>query len=437
MFVWRQIVAFLCGAVVSLSSLLSLPGTAADPFFSRLALIDEVLERIQSDFVRQVKFQNLVYGMVRGMVQQLDPYCDFKSAEEAQKYLASLKGEYCGVGIEVTMEAGYLTVLAPIEGSPAYEAGLMPGDRIVRVNGEPIRGLSFLAAIRRLKGKPGTKVEIEVLRAGVNHPLSFTLTRREIKAPSVSDARMIDTVAHIGYVRIRRFQKGTAEELKKALMPLLKSGMEGLVLDLRGNPGGTLDDALQVADLFIKNGILLQEIGRQQGRTFRKTYRAKPGDPFEGLTVAVLVNRGTASAAEVVAGALQDSGVAILVGERTFGKGCVQSVFRLQTEPALLKLTTSLWFTPNGHAVQKGVSCLHKGVCFHRRNEQDRQRGGLAPNEPVSLSAAEVMLLRQLRLRSPKQPWLILQFDRQLRRAVSILKNRKLFEEKRARVGQF
>jgi len=436
-FVWRQIVAFLCGAAVALSSLVVLPETAADPFLSRLALIDEVLERIRSDFVRQVKFQNLVYGMVRGMVQQLDPYCDFKGAEEAQKYLASLKGEYCGVGIEVTMEGGYLTVLAPIEGSPAYEAGLMPGDRIVRVNGEPIRGLSFLAAIRRLKGKRGTKVEIEVLRAGVNHPLSFTLTRKEIKAPSVSDAQMIDTVARIGYVRIRRFQKGTAKELEKVLAPLLKEGMEGLVMDLRGNPGGTLDDALNVADLFVSKGALLHEIGRQEGHTFKKTYTAKPGDPFEGLTLAVLVDRGTASAAEVVAGALQDAGVAILVGERTFGKGCVQSVFRLQTEPALLKLTTALWFTPNGHAVQKGVLCLHKGACFHRQNEQDRLRGGLAPNEPVSLSATEVMLLRQLRLRSPKQTWLILQFDRQLRRAVSILKNRKLFEEKRDRVGQF
>ena len=248
---------------------------------------------------------------------------------------------------------------------------------------------------------------------------------------------MIDTVARIGYVRLRRFQKGTAKELKGALLPFLKEGMEGLVLDLRGNPGGTLDDALEVADLFVSHGALLHEIGRQQGRTFKKTYTAKPGDPFEDLTLAVLVNRGTASAAEVVAGALQDAGVAILVGERTFGKGCVQSVFRLQTEPALLKLTTALWFTPNGHAVQKGVPCLHEGACFHRRNEQDKLRGGLAPNEPVSLSSAEVMLLRQLRLRSPKKTWLILQFDRQLRRAISILKNRKLFEEERDRVGQF
>jgi len=433
----RAVFAFLLGGAVSLASLVSVPETASDPFFSRMALVDEVLERIRSDFVRQVGVEELVYGMVRGMVQRLDPYCDFKEPQEAAKFLNNLKGTYCGVGIEVTMEAGYLTVLAPIEGSPAYAAGIMPGDRIVRVDGQPIRGLSFASAINRLKGKPGTKVELEILRAGVDHPLTFTLTRTNIKLPSVSDVKIIDTAARIGYVRIRRFQTGSAAELEKALVQLRKQQITALVLDLRGNPGGTLEDALKVADLFIKEGILLREIGREAGRSFSKVYRAKKGDIGEDLPVAVLVDKGTASAAEVVAGALQDSGRAILVGTRTFGKGCVQSVFRLQTEPAILKLTTALWFTPNGHAVQKGVPCLHKGKCFHNRNGEAKRSGGLAPNEPVSLSPGEVMLLRQLRLRNPKQTWLILQFDRQLRRAVSILKNRKLFEEKRNRVGRF
>lgn len=432
----RDVLALLLGGAVALAGTLSLPGTARDSFLSHMALVDEVLERIQSDFAGNLNLKGLAYGMVRGMVQQLDPYCDFKGPKEAPEFLDSLKGTYCGIGIEVTMDAGYLTVLSPIEGGPAYEAGIMPGDRIIRVDGMPIRGLSLMTAVKRLKGKPGTKVDIEVLRSGIDHPLSFSLIRKKIKLPSVLGTKLIDTVARVGYVRVRRFQQGCYEELKEAVMRLKKEEITGLVLDLRGNPGGMLEEALKVADLFVAEGVLLREIGRENGRPYQNLYKARKGEIGEGLTIAVLVDKGTASAAEVVAGALQDSGVAVLVGTRTFGKGCVQSVFRLQTEPALLKLTTALWFTPNGHAVQKGVPCLHKRPCFHRQTDEG-ENGGLAPNEYVSLSPGEVMLLRQIRIRAPNQTWLTLQFDRQLRRAVSILKNRKLFEEKRDRVVQF
>lgn len=412
-------------------------GGERDPLLSRMGVLSEVLGHVNDKYVDEVKPELLFEGMMRGMVQALDPYCDYLAPEHAKQYLEFLHGNFGGLGIVVELQDGYVTVISPLEGTPAFEAGLMPGDRIVAADGVPLVGMNLDQAVHCMRGKPGTTIRLEVLRPGEANPTPISITRGVIKRKSVYDATILDPVNDIGYVRITRFHDGTAEEFATAVKELMeKRGMKSLVLDLRNNPGGLLNGALRVADEFLESGAIMIE--QRRGRPLN-IERASPGGLLVKMPVTVLVNGATASAAEVLAGALQDARVAALVGERTYGKGCVQTVLNLTAEPAILKLTTSLYYTPDGHAVQKGVKCLHKGWCFHRRSDAEVARGGLRPNEEVRISQMETLLLRSVRhrfLREGVDPLLLLQTDRQLRAAVNLLRNRALFKHALSRTVQ-
>lgn len=414
-------------------------GAEDEPFYAKMAVLDEVLRRIENEYVNEVDTEKLFYGSLRGMVQTLDPYCDFVEPERSREYEERLHGSFQGLGIYITMEMGNLTVISPIEGTPAYRAGILPGDRIVAIDGVPTEGMSLSEAVRRLKGKKGTKVSLSVIHPGDTHPTEMVIERDVIKIESICDVKMIDHIYGIGYVRITRFQDDTLKAFEEQVRRLCSMGLKELIIDLRNNPGGALDVTVELADKFIDGGVIVKI--KERGSPLQEV-RASAGAEFGGIPMVVLVNRGTASAAEVLAGALQDRGVAILVGERTFGKGSVQTVYELASEPSLLKLTTALYFTPNGHSVHKGVKCLHLGLCYHRKTDVEARRGGLRPNLEVTLTRNEQQLLRQIH-REVEMRWrrysreILLAIDRQLRAALDVLRNRSLFEQSLRSVKDF
>jgi carboxyl-terminal processing protease len=262
------------------------------------------------------------------------------------------KGVFGGLGIEIGVKDGVLTVIAPIEDTPAFRAGLQAGDKIIRIENEPTRDMNVMDAVKRLRGEPGTKVTIWIARSGLSELRSYTITRDIIKIKSVKSKAMGEG---IGYVKLTQFQQDTDGELEKALQVLTKEkgGLKGLVLDLRNNPGGLLDQAVKVSDKFIESGLIVYTDGRIENQKFK--YFAHKNGTYLGFPMVVLVNAGSASASEIVAGALQDHGRAILLGTQTFGKGSVQTIIPMEDGSAI-RLTTARYFTPNGRSIQaKGI----------------------------------------------------------------------------------
>jgi carboxyl-terminal processing protease len=307
----------------------------------------------------------------------------------------------------------------------------MPGDRIIKIDGVPTDGISLNEASRRLRGEKGTTVRLEVIHSGETEPVEIIIKRDVIQIKSVRGVRMLDPIYAIGYLQITRFQENTPQEFKKSVDRLRSVGLNGLIIDLRNNPGGALESAVSIAEMFLNNRTIVRIKERNKPM---QEIKSGSNAVFSNIPVAVLTNRGTASAAEVLAGALQDNEVAILVGERTFGKGSVQSLYALSSEPSILKLTTALYFTPNYHSVHKGVPCLHNGICYHRQTDLDAASGGLRPNLEVPLSQNEQLLLRKLQQQSEFEgekydPTVALAVDRQLRSALDVLRNRSLFKK--------
>jgi carboxyl-terminal processing protease len=315
-------------------------------------LLAEVAARIRAEYVEPVDERSLAEGAVRGMLATLDPHSQFLDTAEHEEIRISASGNYVGVGLEVKSRDGQLVVVTPIAGGPAARAGLRPGDVIVSVDGEPVDGASVDDAILRLRGEPGTTVVVTALREGAG-PTPVSLQRGPVHVQSVMATALADDY---GYVRISRFNDTTAADLRRAIEGLQRrgGGLSGLVLDLRDNPGGVLDAAVAVADAFLEGGVIVSASGRTRDATFR--HDALPGDVLDGAPIAVLINGASASAAEIVAGALRDHGRATLVGARTFGKGSVQTVLPLSGGRAV-KLTTSRYFTPSGDSIQdRGIT---------------------------------------------------------------------------------
>lgn len=312
-------------------------------------LFTEVLERIRDDYVEPVDDHRLIESAVRGMVTNLDPHSQFLDADEYEEIRISTTGNYSGVGLEVNLRDGKITVVSPIEGTPADRAGIRSGDVIVSIDGTDVDSDNFTDAIMRLRGKAGTKVNITVSRAGEAHPLSFDLVRSNVLVHSVR-SRLLEP--GYAYVRISQFSETTGDDLRAALAAVRrksgKKGLKGVVLDLRNNPGGVLDAAVEVSDDFLDDGVIVTASGRGRGSTFR--HEAHEGDLTDGAPIVVLVNGGSASASEIVAGALQDNKRATIMGSRTFGKGSVQTVMPLSNGDAI-KLTTSLYYTPSGTSI--------------------------------------------------------------------------------------
>ncbi len=345
--------ALTSGVLAERSSELSAPGTRAILPWEEASLFAEVYERIKRDYVEDVDDHVLMERAVRGMVAALDPHSAYLSSQEFEEIRLSTMGSYPGVGIEVVPGDGVVKVLHIIEGSPAQNAGLKPGDEIVKIDGADIGG-DLAGATARMRGASGSTVRLAIRRRGSAVLLEFTLRRAQVEVSSVAEQTL---EPGYGYIRIASFTETTAADVSHAILRLKrdnKQGLKGLVLDLRDNPGGVLEAGVAVADDFLEQGVIVSADGRTPEARFRMdaTHR---GDLINGAPLVVLVDGGTASASEIVAGALKDHGRALLIGRRTYGKGSVQTVMPLAHGGAL-KLTTSHYFTPSGASIQgKGI----------------------------------------------------------------------------------
>jgi len=313
-----------------------------------LCTFAEVMDRIKSAYVEPVSDKTLLENAIKGMLSNLDPHSAYLEPEAFRDLQESTSGEFGGLGIELGSEDGFLKVVSPIDDTPASAAGIQPGDLIVKINGQPTKGLSLMEAVEKMRGKAGTDIELTLVREG-SKPFDVELTRAVIKVKSVKSQLLDDGY---GYVRITQFQVNSGEEVGKALAKLRKDNgkkLRGLVLDLRNNPGGVLQAAVEVTDHFLKKGLIVYTEGRIANSELR--FNADPADASEGVPLVVLINGGSASASEIVAGALQDHKRGVLMGTDSFGKGSVQTVLPLNNDRAL-KLTTALYFTPNGRSIQ-------------------------------------------------------------------------------------
>ncbi|MCD5390623.1 S41 family peptidase [candidate division NPL-UPA2 bacterium] len=330
-----------------------MPVTSAksDGMYERLKLFADVIEIIQREYAGEVDPQKLIYGALRGMLGSLDPYSQFMEPDLYQEMMVRTRGYFGGLGIYITIKDGLLTVISPIEDTPASLAGIKTGDVIVEIEGETTKEMTLLEAVRNLRGPEGTEVTITIMREGELLP-EVTLTRERIDLPSIKEAKIIDD--GIGYIRLIEFREETSTDLNEALKDLEKEGMESLVLDLRYNHGGLLDAAVEVADKFLPQGrLIVYTEGRRPLQSRR--YLAKT-EPRFNYPLVILVNEYSASASEIVAGAIQDWRRGVLIGTRTSGKGSVQTVIPL-SDGSALRLTTAKYFTPQGRLIQgKGIS---------------------------------------------------------------------------------
>lgn len=320
--------------------------------YEMYALFSTVVEQIRAQYVDADKcgYQDLVYSALHGMLQSLDPHSSFMDEEEFSSMKEDTSGKFGGLGITIGMKNAVLTVIAPMEGTPAFRAGLLGGDKIIEIEDESTDGLALDEAVKKLRGDPGTKVKIKVFRPSTHLVKTFTITRAIINVPSVKDVRVLDD--GIGYVRMLQFGENTAADLQEALDNLEGQGVKALVLDLRSNPGGLLSSAVEVAQKFLKRGDLIVFTRARDGRIDR-SYSARPKKSFPKVPMAILINGYSASASEIVAGALQDHHRAVLVGEKSFGKGSVQSILPLNDGALAIRLTTAKYYTPSERVIHE------------------------------------------------------------------------------------
>ena len=325
-----------------------------DDAYARIALFTKALEQVRANYVDadKVTYSNLVYNALRGMVGSLDPHSQFLDEEGYDDLREDTSGQFGGLGIVVGTRDGQLTIIAPMEDTPAFRAGLLAGDRIVEIDGKPCDGVDQGDAVKKLRGEPGSQVTLKIARPSRREFKTFTLTREEIKVSSVKDARVIED--GIAYVRITTFSEPTAESLQRALDHLETNGMKALILDLRNNPGGLLVSAREVAEKFLPRQSLIVSTEGRDGRDASEL-KARGRIHSTNFPMVVLINGGSASASEIVAGAMQDHKRAVLLGEKSFGKGSVQTVLRMDNGTAL-RLTTAKYYTPRHRLIhEKGI----------------------------------------------------------------------------------
>ena len=315
-----------------------------------LRTFTEVFARIKNDYVEPVEDKALLENAIRGMLTGLDPHSSYLIPDDYQELQAGTSGEFGGLGIEVGMEDGFVKVIAPIDDTPAQRAGVEAGDLVIRLDDTPVKGMSLSDAVKVMRGAPGTDIVLTIVREGMDRPIRITITRDVIRVTSVR-SRTLEP--GYGYVRISQFQLRTGESLREAVGELRENAgeedLKGLVLDLRNNPGGVLNAAVSVSDAFLDKGTIVYTEGRMDDA--KLTFSAKGSDILDGIPLVVLVNAGSASASEIVAGALQDHRRAVIMGEKTFGKGSVQTILPLGNGSAL-KLTTARYYTPSGISIQ-------------------------------------------------------------------------------------
>ena len=329
--------------------------TAAGTDYESIELFTDVLAIVKKSYVEEVDTKKLIYGAINGMLASLDPHSSFMPPDTYKELKLDTKGEFGGLGIEISIKDGILTVISPIEDTPAYRAGLKPGDQILKIDDKYTKDLTIMDAVKRMRGAKGTKVTLTIMREGFDKPKEFPLARDIIQVKSVK-FKMLDD--GYGYVRLAQFQEKTADDLQKALANLnetSKGKLNGLVLDLRNDPGGLLDQAVKVSETFLDEGkLIVYTEGREKDAQMK--FSSRKGDKQPNYPIVVLINSGSASASEIVAGALQDHKRAVVMGVQSFGKGSVQTIIPLSDNSGL-RLTTAKYFTPSGRSIQaKGIT---------------------------------------------------------------------------------
>ena len=412
-----------------------------DKTYEELKVFSDVLDIIEKNFVDPVDSKKLIRGAIRGMISSLDPHSAFLLPESYKDLQIETRGRFSGIGIVITMQDNVVTVISPIDGTPAYKAGIKAGDQIIKVDGEETKAMMLWEAVKNMRGKKGTSVVITIRRKGLPEPIDFTIVRDIIPLESV---RSYLLKPGYGYVRITNFRENTADDVKAALKKLGsgKTPLNGLILDLRDNPGGLLDQAIKVADIFLDKGPIVSIKGRL--KIHSKVYSAHRDKDKLSHPIVLLINEGSASASEIVAGALQDHGRALVLGTTSFGKGSVQTVEPLR-DGSGLKLTIARYYTPNGHAIQvqgivPDVSVDQRyiteteGKKHHHMKEKDlKSHISAEPKEGLSKKMKEKIL----ELRGVKVPGeeasdaakRLVAEDNQVRRALDILTSWQIFSK--------
>jgi carboxyl-terminal processing protease len=420
-----SVVCLVC--VLSLGGLCTAPPAVAldRQAYKNLKLFNQVLDMVQKNYVEPVEQKTLIQGAVNGMMKSLDPHSSFMTAEMYKELEVETRGSFGGIGIEITILKDVLTVVSPIEDTPAFQAGIKAGDQIIKIDGKSTKDINIMEAVSKLRGPKDTKVTLTIMRETLDKPTDIVITRSIIKIKSIK-ARMYED--RIGYIRIAAFQEKTVDDLRKALKDLdgPTQSLKGLILDMRNNPGGLLNQAVEISDVFLKSGVIVSTKGKAKSLNHEFTARDNGDEP--ACPIAILVNEGTASAAEIVSGALQDNQRAIIVGTRTFGKGSVQTVIPLEDGSAL-KLTTAKYYTPSGRSIQaEGIApdivIRYQRPAQEKEGAEDRIRerdlkghikspkeNGQKPEEPAKKEKDDLTL------------------DNQLKGAIDILKSWEIFRK--------
>ena len=382
----------------------------------------EIFERIKQAYVEPVSDEKLLEYAVQGMIQGIDPHSAYIKDEALEDLDEGTTGQFGGLGLEVMMEDGFLKVIAPIDDTPASEAGILSGDLIIKINGNTVSGSDLQEASNKLRGKPGTKITITVLRESADEPFDVELKRAVVRLESVKRKRLSDEV---GYLRVTRFQTGTAEIFRKQLkMMMIDKKLRGLIIDLRNNPGGLLNSAIAISDLFIDGGNIVSTKGRVKESD--TSYDATPSDILNGLPIVVMINGGSASASEIVAGALQDHKRALVLGTESFGKGSVQTVMNMSDTQAL-KLTTARYYTPSGRSIQ--AAGIVPDVLVEWREFKEKKSGYQRIKEddlPGHLENEEKLSAEKIKQNKQRKEWL--DEDYQLQEAYNLLKGLVLYQ---------
>lgn len=341
----------------------------ADDLYKELELFSDAVSIIRTDYVEEKKSKDIIYGALKGMLASLDPYSQFMDPDTYNEMKVETEGEFGGIGIEITLKDDLLTIISPIDDTPAYKAGLKAGDKIVKIDGAITKDLTLIDAVKKLRGKPGTDVNIIVLRETDKKLLEFTITRAIIKIASIKRAEMLEP--GIGYIRLTEFQENTPKDLSEALKKLEAENLKGLVLDIRNNPGGLLDVAVDVGGKFVQEGkVIVSTKGRVEAQNIE--FKSKNKNKHLDYPMVVLINGGSASASEIVAGALQDYKRAILLGTKSFGKGSVQTVVPM-SDGSAVRLTTSKYFTPKGRSIHGEGIMPDIVVEYEERSPKDKE----------------------------------------------------------------